>query len=66
MTAQDEHHDPVVLSVIVANWDTRELLRNLLVSIESHRPPLAFEVIFGISVMISVAMGLLMWKKKIF
>jgi Mg2+ and Co2+ transporter CorA len=28
--------------------------------------PLAFEVIFGISVMISVAMGLLMWKKKIF
>jgi magnesium transporter len=28
--------------------------------------PLAFETIFGISVMISVAMGLLMWKKKIF
>jgi magnesium transporter len=31
----------------------------------SHQP-LAFETIFGISVMISVAMGLLMWKKKIF
>ena len=28
--------------------------------------PLAFETIFGISVIISVAMGLLMWKKKIF
>jgi magnesium transporter len=28
--------------------------------------PLAFETIFAISVMISVAMGLLMWKKKIF
>lgn len=28
--------------------------------------PLAFETIFGISVMISAAMGLLMWKKKIF
>jgi magnesium transporter len=28
--------------------------------------PLAFEIIFGISVLISVAMGLLMWKKKIF
>jgi magnesium transporter len=28
--------------------------------------PLAFEMIFGISVLISVVMGLLMWKKKIF
>jgi magnesium transporter len=28
--------------------------------------PLAFEMIFAISVLISVAMGLLMWKKKIF
>ena len=28
--------------------------------------PLAFQTIFGISVMISVAMGILMWKKKIF
>jgi len=28
--------------------------------------PLAFETILGISVIISVAMGLLMWKKKIF
>ena len=28
--------------------------------------PLAFETIFGMSVIISVAMGLLMWKKKIF
>ncbi len=28
--------------------------------------PLAFETIFGFSVIISVAMGLLMWKKKIF
>jgi Mg2+ and Co2+ transporter CorA len=28
--------------------------------------PLAFEMIFAISVLISVVMGLLMWKKKIF
>jgi magnesium transporter len=28
--------------------------------------PFAFEMIFGISVLISVVMGLLMWKKKIF
>jgi magnesium transporter len=28
--------------------------------------PLAFEIIFGISVVISVLMGILMWKKKIF
>jgi magnesium transporter len=28
--------------------------------------PFAFEMIFAISVLISVVMGLLMWKKKIF
>jgi magnesium transporter len=37
-----------------------------VVDIPLSEQPLAFEVIFGISVVISVAMGLLMWKKKIF
>jgi Mg2+ and Co2+ transporter CorA len=37
-----------------------------VVDLPLSEQPLAFEVIFGISVMISVAMGLLMWKKKIF
>jgi magnesium transporter len=37
-----------------------------VVDIPLSEQPLAFEVIFGISVIISVAMGLLMWKKKIF
>ncbi len=45
MTAPGEHPDSIVLSVIIANWDTRDLLRDLLASLERHRPPFAFEVI---------------------
>jgi magnesium transporter len=37
-----------------------------VIDIPLSNQPLAFEIIFGISVIISVAMGLLMWKKKIF
>lgn len=45
MTAPEEHRDQPVLSVVVANWNTRELLRNLLLSIDRYRPPFSFEVI---------------------
>lgn len=45
MSALIEHPDHILLSVIIANWNTRGLLRDLLTSIESHRPPFAFEVI---------------------
>ncbi|MBP1649500.1 MAG: putative glycosyltransferase [Bacteroidetes bacterium] len=45
MTAKGENPGPVVLSAIITNWNTRDLLRNLLRSIHEHRPPFSFEVI---------------------
>jgi len=45
MTSQGGHPARVVLSVIITNWNTRALLRDLLASIDRHRPPFGFEVI---------------------
>jgi GT2 family glycosyltransferase len=45
MTSLGGHSDRVVLSVIITNWNTRALLRDLLISIDRHRPPFTFEVI---------------------
>ena len=45
MTANGEHSGAAILSIIIASWSTRELLRNLLHSIEVHRPSCPHEVI---------------------
>ena len=45
MTVQGEHPGRIVLSVVIANWNTQGLLRDLLRSIEQHRPPFPFEVL---------------------
>ncbi len=45
MTVPIEYPGHPVLSVIITNWNTRDLLRDLVSSIERHRPPFAFEVI---------------------
>jgi magnesium transporter len=37
-----------------------------VVDVPLSQTPLAFEIIFGISVMISVLLGLLMWRKRFF
>lgn len=45
MTDHGEHPGSVIVSVIITNWNTRTLLRDLLRSIEVHRPAFPFEVI---------------------
>jgi GT2 family glycosyltransferase len=45
MTANGEHSGASILSIIITSWGTRELLRNLLHSIEVHRPSCPYEVI---------------------
>jgi GT2 family glycosyltransferase len=45
MTAHAEQPGSTLLSVIVANWNTGNLLRELLRSLEIHRPAIPFEVI---------------------
>jgi GT2 family glycosyltransferase len=45
MSAHSRYPGDVVLSVLIASWNTCALLRDLLTSIERHRPSFAFEVI---------------------
>ncbi len=45
MTTSGEQGEHPLLSIVIASWNTRELLRGLLLSIDKHRPGFPCEVI---------------------